>query len=418
MHDFEYRGRELYCENVRVRDVAEKIGTPFYLYSYKTLTDHFLKIKRAFQSVKPLICFAMKSNSNLAVLKALIRQGAGVDIVSAGELYRARKAGCPGSRIVYAGVGKTEDEIHAAIRAGILLFNVESVPELDAIQRVAKKLSKKVKVSLRVNPGIDPHTHAYISTGKTDSKFGLDFGTAHLVFVRRRQFPNLSICGLHAHIGSQIVKGEPFVKAFRKLLIFITSLEKEGYRIEYLNLGGGLGIIYSTERPQTADEFAKLILPLFRNRKYKLIFEPGRFISGNAGIFVSKVLFVKQTASKNFAIIDGGMNDLIRPALYAAYHEVWPLEKQAGGKALVYDVVGPVCESGDFLAVNRKIQELRTGDTLAFLGAGAYGFTMSSEYNSRPRVPEVMVRGSRFEVVRRRGALSDLIRGERVPSFL
>lgn len=418
MHDFAYKDNEFYCENVRIRTIAEKVGTPFYLYSYKTLTDHYLKLERAFESVKPLICFAMKSNSSLAVLKALIQKGAGVDIVSEGELYLARKAGCPPHRIVYAGVGKTDREIEAAIRAKILLFNVESEPELTTIQKIAKKLGKIINVSLRVNPGVDPHTHDYIATGKTDSKFGIDLETARRIFVQAARYPNLSIDGIHSHIGSQITEGEPFVKALRKLLIFIANLEETGCKIEYLNLGGGLGIIYSNEKPQTADEFAKKILPLFPKKKYKLIFEPGRFIVGNAGVFVTKVLYIKHAKTKNFAIIDGGMNDLIRPALYEAYHEVCPLEKKLKAKQVTYDVVGPVCESGDFLATNRKIQELKSDDLLAFMGAGAYGFTMSSQYNARPRVAEVMVKGSRFEVIRKRETFPDLARGSRVPSFL
>lgn len=418
MHDFAYKNNEFYCENVRIRDIAAKVGTPFYLYSYKTLTEHFLKLERAFESVKPLICFAMKANSNLAVLRSLIQKGSGVDIVSEGELYLARKAGCPPNRIVYAGVGKTDKEIEAAIRAKILLFNVESEPELATIQKIAKKLGKKVNVSLRVNPGVDPHTHDYIATGKTDSKFGIDLETARRIFVQAWRYPNLSIDGIHSHIGSQITKGEPFVKALRKLLIFIANLEEAGCKIEYLNLGGGLGIIYSNEKPQTAAEFAEKILPLFPKKKYKLIFEPGRFIVGNAGVFVTKVLYIKQAKTKNFAIIDGGMNDLIRPALYEAYHEVNPLARKSGAKKITYDVVGPVCESGDFLATNRKIQELKSNDLLAFMGAGAYGFTMSSQYNARPRVAEVMVKGSRFEVVRKREDFANLAQGSRLPSFL
>ena len=418
MHDFLYRDGEFYCEKVKVRDVAESVGTPFYLYSYKTFTDHYLKIEKAFRSVKPLVCFAMKANGNLAVLRSLIQKGAGLDIVSSGELYKARKAGCPLNRIVYAGVGKTDAEIEEAVRAKILLFNVESIPELENIERIACKLNKKVNVSLRINPGIDPHTHEYITTGKAESKFGVDLDLAHLIFMRKEYYPHLSICGIHVHIGSQITEGEPFVKAFRKILIFLTSLEKEGHRIQYLNLGGGLGIIYSDEEPQTADEFAKKILPLFKGRRYKLIFEPGRFIAGNSGVFVTKVIYGKQAGSKNYAIVDGGMNDLIRPALYGAYHEVCPLEKRQNSNQAKYDVVGPICESGDFLATEREIQELKSGDLLALLGAGAYGFTMSSQYNARPRAPEVMVKGNRFEIVRDRETYSDLVRGERIPSFL
>lgn len=418
MHDFHYIGNDLYCEEVSVKKISEKVGTPFYLYSYKTITDHFLKIQKAFKPVKPLICFAMKSNGNLAVLKSLVQKGAGVDIVSAGELFKAKKVGCPTKRIVYAGVGKTDKEIADAIRSKVLLFNVESLPELENIQRIAEKLRRKVQVSLRVNPGVDPHTHAYIATGKTESKFGIDLDTAHLIFMRSEHYPNLSICGIHVHIGSQITEGEPFVKAFRKVLIFVTSLEKEGHKIKYLNLGGGLGIIYSDEKPQTADDFAKKVLPLFKRRKYQLIFEPGRFIVGNGGIFVTKVLYVKKAGSKNYAIVDGGMNDLIRPALYDAHHEVHPLERKMISKKVTYDVVGPICESGDFLATNRQIQNLERGDAIALFSAGAYGFSMSSQYNARPRVPEVMVKGRQFEVVRARETFNDLIKNEKIPSFL
>lgn len=418
MHDFRYRNSELYCEDVRVRDIAESVGTPFYLYSYKTLTDHLIKIQRAFRSVNPLICFSMKSNGNLAVLRALVQKGAGIDIVSGGELFKALKVGCPSNRIVYAGVGKTDREIEEAIRARVLLLNVESLPELEAVERVAAKRKTKVNVSLRVNPGIDPHTHEYVATGKAESKFGLDLDTAHSVFLNAERYPHLSVCGIHVHIGSQITEGEPFVRAFRKLMIFVTSLEKEGHRIKFLNLGGGLGIIYSEEKPQTAAEFSKLILPLFRRCRYRLIFEPGRFIVGNAGILVSKVLYIKKTKSKYFAIMDAGMNDLIRPALYGAHHEVWPLEQHPSAKHFKYDVVGPICESGDFLATDRNVEELKPGNCLALASAGAYGFTMSSQYNARPRAAEVMVKAGRFEVVRRRERYDDLVRGEQIPVFL
>ena len=418
MHDFRYVNRELYCESVRVRDIAERVGTPFYLYSYKTFVEHLEKLERAFRSVKPLICFSMKANSNLAILRALVKKGAGLDIVSGGELFRAKKAGCPPSKIVYAGVGKTDSEIEEAVRAGILLFNVESLPELDRIQKAAKKLKRKVNVSLRINPDVDPGTHAHIATGKAESKFGLDLDTARLAFARSRRYPNLSICGVHVHIGSQIVRGEPFVKAFRRVLIFLTCVEQDGHKIKYVNLGGGLGIIYSDERPQTAEQFARQILPLFRGKHYKLIFEPGRFIAGNSGIFVTRILYIKRTKAKNFVIIDGGMNDLIRPALYGSYHDIWPLLKNGRARKLRYDVVGPICESGDFLAKNRQIQELKPDDLIAFASAGAYGFSMSSNYNARPRVAEVMVRGRRFEVVRRRESVEDLVRGERIPSWL
>lgn len=418
MHDFHYIGNELYCEKVRVKDIAEKIGTPVYIYSYKTFTEHLEKIQKAFKTVKPLICYSMKANSNLAILKALVSKGSGLDIVSGGELFRAQKVGCPPERMVYAGVGKTEQEIEDAIRYGILLFNVESVPELDAINRVAKRLKKVANISLRVNPAIDPKTHDHIATGKAESKFGMDLETAAGVFRKRSQFPALSLCGVHVHIGSQIVTGDPFVEAFRKVLKFIDALEKEKVKIKFLNLGGGLGVIYNKENPQTAEEFAKNILPLFKGRKYQIIFEPGRFISGNAGILVGKVLYIKQTKVKNFAILDTGMHDLIRPTLYGAYHEVNPLVKNERAPKWVYDVVGPICESGDFLAKDRHIQELKTDDYVAFMTAGAYGFVMSSNYNSHPRPAEVLVRGKDFAVVRKRENYTKLIEGETIPELV
>ncbi len=418
MHDFNYVGNELYCEKVRVKDIAQKVGTPVYIYSYKTFTEHLAKIQKAFKTVKPLICYSMKANSSLAILKALVAKGSGLDIVSGGELYRAKKVGCPPEKIVYAGVGKTEEEIEDAIRFGILLFNVESVPELDVINRVAKRLKKTANISLRVNPGVDPKTHDHIATGKAESKFGMDLETAGGIFARRAHYSNLSICGIHVHIGSQIVTGQPFIEAFWKVLAFIDELEKQKVKIKFLNLGGGLGVIYSSENPQTADEFAKNVLPLFRGRKYQMIFEPGRFISANGGILVGQVLYIKQTKVKNFAIVDAGMHDLIRPTLYGAYHEVCPLVKDEKAKKWVYDVVGPICESGDFLAKDRSIQELKAEDYLAFMTAGAYGYVMSSNYNSHPRPAEVLVKGKEFSVVKKRENYQKLVEGEVIPSFV
>ncbi|MBN1688786.1 MAG: diaminopimelate decarboxylase [Candidatus Omnitrophica bacterium] len=418
MHDFHYRGRELFCESVPIREITKKTGTPVFIYSTKTLVDHIKKIQRAFRSVQPIICYSMKANSNLAVLKTLVREGAGLDIVSGGELYRAKKTGCDPKKIVYAGVGKTNREIEEAIRYGILFFNVESVPELKAIERVAIRLRKKANVSLRVNPGVDPQTHDHIATGKAESKFGLEIGTAKKIFLNRNEFPALRFCGIHVHIGSQILSGKPFVEAFWKVLSLIDELEKEGLEIQFLNLGGGLGVIYSDENPQTADEFAKNILPLFKGRRFKLVFEPGRFIAANAGILAAQVLHVKETKLKNFAIIDAAMNDLIRPTLYDAYHEVWPLVKSETASKKNYDIVGPICESGDFLAKDRHLQELREGDHLALMTSGAYGFVMSSNYNSRPRAAEVLVKGKSFFVVRKREIYSSLVNGESTPKFL
>jgi diaminopimelate decarboxylase len=404
MHDFYYVGKELYCEKVKVRDIVDQVGTPVYIYSYRTFVEHIEKIATAFRSVKPLICYSMKANSNLAILKSLVKKGAGLDIVSGGELFRARRVGCDPKKIVYAGVGKTEQEIEDAIHAGILLFNVESAPELQTINDVAKRLKKVANVSLRVNPAVDPKTHDHIATGKAESKFGMDMETAEGIFMRRSHYSALSLCGIHVHIGSQIVTGEPFVEAFRKVINFIYGLEKKGAKIKYLNLGGGLGVIYSNENPQTAEEFAKKILPLFSGKKYQIIFEQGRFVSANGGILVGKV--------------DTGMGDLIRPTLYNAHHEVWPLKKNEKASKWIYDVVGPICESGDFLAKDRHIQEIHAGDYLAFMTAGAYGFVMSSNYNSRSRPCEVLVKGKQFAVVRKRERLQDLVAGETIPAFV
>lgn len=414
IHEFSYnKYGELCCEKVPVRKIVKKLGTPVFIYSLKSFTDHLARLQKAFRSLKPLLCYSVKANSNLAVLRALVKKGAGLDIVSGGELFRARKAKCQGKKIVYAGVGKTEQEIRDAIRARILLFNVESAPELEMIHRIAKKMRKKVNVSLRINPNVDPHTHDYITTGKAETKFGIDFEKAREVFNDSKRFTHALVSGIHVHIGSQIETGEPFVEAFRKILEFIDDLETDGTRIKFLNLGGGLGAIYSDETPQTADEFAKKILPLFKKRRFQLIFEPGRFISANSGILAMRTIYVKETDVKKFVIVDAGMNDFIRPAFYNAFHHIWPVTKCADAKRWVYDVVGPICESGDFFAKDRELQEMKPGDCLALMTAGAYGFTMSSNYNSRPRACEVMVKGSTFRVVRKRETYPDLIRGER-----
>jgi len=395
-----------------VAKILKKTGTPAYIYSYKTFTEHLAKLQKAFRSAKPLICYSVKANSNLAVLKALVAKGAGLDIVSGGELFRAKKVKCPGRKIVYAGVGKTAEEIKDAIKSRILLFNVESIPELEQINALAKKMRKKVNVSLRINPNVDPHTHEYITTGKAETKFGIDFENAREIFKDAKRFTHAQVCGLHVHIGSQIETGAPFVEAFAKILEFVDELEEGGSKIKFLNLGGGLGAIYSDENPQTAEEFAQKILPLLRKRKFQLIFEPGRFIAANSGVLAAKVLYVKETDVKKFTIVDAGMNDFIRPAFYGAFHHIWPVVRKENAKAWVYDVVGPICESGDFFAKNRELQEMRAGDQLALMSTGAYGFTMASNYNSRPRVCEVMVKGSSFKVVRKRETYQDLVRGE------
>jgi diaminopimelate decarboxylase len=417
MHEFKYKRNELYCEDVKVRDLAEKYGTPLYVYSYKTLIDHFIKLQKAFAAIEPLICYSVKANSNLAILKALVDKGAGLDIVSGGELYRALKVGCPARKIVYASVGKTDAEIREGIQQGILFFNVESFPELENINRIARQLNKTVNVAIRINPDIEPKTHRFITTGKLTNKFGIDFRNAEKILIRCCSFPNLNIRGLHIHIGSQITESAPFVAAIKKLVRFINRLKDKGVEIEYLNIGGGLGIIYDHEKPQTAAIFARKVTPLFKKTGLKIILEPGRFIVGNAGILVARVLYIKSTPKNKFLIVDAGMNDLIRPALYEAYHQILPLIDRKS-RAEKVDVVGPICESADFFAKARRIPVLREGDYLAVMSAGAYGFSMSSNYNSRRRAEEIMVVGDRSFVIRKRESYEDLLRNEEIPAFL
>lgn len=417
MHDFLFKNGQLHCEDVKVTSIADKVGTPCYIYSYHTLVDHFTKIQKAFKSVDPLICFAMKSNGNLAVIKTLIDLGAGIDIVSIGELRKALLAGADPKKIVFASVGKTEEEIKEAIKTGILFFNVESEPELKEINRIARKVNKKVKVALRINPDVAAATHEKITTGTLKKKFGIDLRTAHQMMKNRRSYPNIIFSGLHCHIGSQIITKEPFIYAIKRVLEFIEQLRDDGIELEYLDIGGGLGIIYKDEKPQTAQDFADAILPYLEQSGLKIVMEPGRFIVGNAGILVTKVLYLKDNGVKKFLIVDAGMNDLVRPAMYDAYHEIVPVKK-SNVKSQKLDVVGPICESGDFFAHDRNLQVVRNGELLAIMSAGAYGYVMSSNYNVRGRVPEVMVRGNKFEITKERETFKDLIRGERIPTFL
>ena len=415
MHDFNYRHNNLYCESVNIEGLAGKYGTPLYVYSRNTLISHYRKIKEAFSPINPMICFSMKANSNLAICKALVREGAGLDVVSGGELYRAFKTGVSSRKIVYAGVGKTEKEIEIAIRHHIFFFNVESIPELELINRAAGRLGIRQKAAIRINPDIKAGTHKYITTGHGENKFGIDFKTAKKIFLRKSRYKNLNISGIHIHIGSQIVDAGPFVRAIERIAGFIKDLENHGVAIRWLNIGGGLGIIYSRERPQTAKEYAKAVLPVLKKVKANIILEPGRFIAGNAGVLVTRIQYIKETPSKNFAIVDAGMNDLIRPSLYEAYHEILPVKSSSyscSKEIRVFDVVGPICESGDFLGKDRKFISLREGDLLSVMGAGAYGFSMSSNYNSRPRPAEVMVEGSKTKLIRRRETYEDLIRTE------
>jgi diaminopimelate decarboxylase len=425
MHDFHYRHNEFYCEDVRISEIARKVGTPVFIYSRRTLLDHYRKIKDAFRSINPLICFSIKANSNLALLKALAGKGAGMDVVSGGELFRALKVGVSPNKIVYAGVGKGEAEITAAVKAGIFLFNVESLAELAMIEQVAGRLKKKVNVSLRVNPDVDPHTHKFITTGKMTNKFGLDMQTAEEIFLRAQpakyslfedtgSFSHINLVGIHIHIGSQITQSRPFVSAIKKALVLINRLKQQGVVLKYFNIGGGLGIIYRDEKAQSAQDFARAVLPLLKKTGLKVILEPGRFIAGNSGILVTRIVYIKETPGKNFAIVDAGMNDLIRPSLYEAYHEILPVVRAADHKLQTtkYDIVGPICESADFMGKDRSMQALYAQDLLAVMSAGAYGFVMSSNYNSRPRVAEVLVNKSKYALVRKRETYQDLIRHE------
>lgn len=417
MHEFKYKKNNLYCENLKLRDLALRFGTPLYVYSYYTLIGHFLRLKDAFKEIDPLICYSVKANSNLAILRALVDKGAGLDIVSGGELFRALKVGCPPEKIVYASVGKTDKEIEEAIKNGILFFNVESVPELENINRISKKLRKITQVAIRINPDVAPKTHKFITTGKLTNKFGIDFKSVWQIMLVRKALSNVKVSGLHIHIGSQITESAPFVEAITKVADFISQLKKKGVNLEYLNIGGGLGIIYDRETPQTARKYAGRILPILKKTGLRIILEPGRFIAGNAGILVTKVLYIKSTPKKKFIIVDAGMNDLIRPALYDAFHQVLPLEA-VESHAEKADVVGPICESGDFFAKERKLPKVQEGSYLAIMGAGAYGFSMSSNYNSRPRAQEVLVVKGRVFVIRKRESYGDVVRNETIPSFL
>ncbi|MBU1727265.1 MAG: diaminopimelate decarboxylase [Candidatus Omnitrophica bacterium] len=413
------------CEKLKLENLVKRFGTPLYVYSYHTLTDHFLKLQNAFRSIEPLICYSVKANSNLAILKLLVEKGAGLDIVSGGELFRALKVGCPPRKIVYASVGKTDKEIAEAIKSGILFFNVESLPELENINRIAKTLGKLTQAAIRINPDVEAKTHKYITTGKLTNKFGIDFKSALQILLMRKAFSNVKICGLHIHIGSQITEGEPYVAAISKVSDFIGKLKKKGIYLEFLNIGGGLGIVYNNETPQTAEKFACKVLPLLKRTGLRIILEPGRFIIGNSGILATKVLYVKSTPKKKFVIVDAGMNDLIRPSLYEAYHQILPLRVTSHpltslgvGKIRSpqekVDVVGPICESGDFFAKERKMSPIKEGEYLAVMSAGAYGFSMSSNYNSRRRAAELLVADDKVFLIRKRESPEDLVRNEAI----
>jgi diaminopimelate decarboxylase len=414
MHDFKIKNNRLFCEQVSLEDIARQVGSPVFVYSKKTILDHFNKLKQAFKELDPLICYSMKANSNLSICKILKDAGAGIDIVSGGELYRAQTIKVPAGKIVYASVGKTPEEIKLAIEAGILFFNVESVAELKQINTIAKRLGKKQKVAIRVNPDIEANTHKYITTAKKQNKFGIDVKTTKDIFIKLSKTLNhLDICCIHLHIGSQIEHVSPFIQALKKGVKLIEQLNSKGAKITHINIGGGLGIIYNKEKPQTASEYAKAIIPILSNKNLKLILEPGRFIVGNAGVLLTKIIYVKDTSVKRFYIVDAAMNDLIRPSFYQAFHGVVPVINKKKDKLKKADIVGPVCESGDFLAKQRLLPaSLGQDDILAVMSAGAYGFSMSSNYNSRRRAAEVLVDGKKYQIVRKRETYSELIKDE------
>lgn len=417
MHHFQYKGNELYAEDVAIRDIVAVVGSPAYVYSQATLERHFRAFDDAFAGTPHTICYSVKANSNLAVLKNFIKLGGGVDIVSGGELYRALQAGVDPRKVVYSGVGKRDDEIEYALATGILMFNVESEQELTRISEIASRMGKKAGIAIRVNPDVDPQTHPYITTGLKNAKFGITIDRAIAEYKRAKDLPGIEILGIDCHIGSQLTKVAPFVDSIKKLKNVIATLREMGINPQYLDLGGGLGITYNTEEPPLPADYGKEIVAETKELGMHLVFEPGRNLVGNAGILVAKCLYTKQRDEKNFIMIDAGMNDLARPALYGSFHGVQPVVKDQDG-LIVADIVGPICESGDFLVKDREVPMFKQGDLMAFMSAGAYGFAMSSTYNSRPRVAEVMVKGDKFEVVREREKVEDLMKGERIPSFL
>jgi len=411
MHDFKYSDGELFCENVPLALIAEEVGTPVYVYSRHTLTAHYHLLEDAFSSLPSLICYSVKANSNRAVLALLAKEGAGADIVSGGELFRAMQAGMPAEKIVYAGIGKTEAEMSLALEAGILMFNVESLTELETLNRVAGEMGRVADIALRVNPDVDPDTHPYIATGLKEAKFGINIEQAVAIYDRADSLANIRVVGVHQHIGSQITSVEPFQDSLSKVRELVSVLQGMGFNIQYINIGGGFGIPYQQEEVPRPNDYAEALGPMLEDSGCQVILEIGRMIVGNAGVLMSRVLYRKQTGDKGFLVVDAAMNDLIRPSLYGSFHELLPV-RHSGGTEEIMDVVGPVCESGDFLAKERAMPRLEPGDLLAVMSAGAYGFAMSSNYNSRPRVAEVMVDNGDYRVVRDRESYEDLVRGE------
>ncbi|MCB2226542.1 MAG: diaminopimelate decarboxylase [Desulfarculaceae bacterium] len=418
MHHFSYKQGQLHAEDVPLSQIVEQVGTPAYVYSQATLERHYRAFSEAFSGLDALICFAVKANSNRAVIATLAAQGAGADIVSGGELSRSLAAGVPAGRIVYSGVGKTIAEMEQALSAGILMFNLESAQELEVLNQVAGRLGVKAPVSLRVNPDVDAQTHPKITTGLAKNKFGLDMELAFAQYQAASALPNVELKGISCHIGSQLTKVEPFADALERVAVLVGRLKGAGIELDTLDLGGGLGITYNDEQPPSPAQYAEALKQRIGALGLKLVLEPGRAIVGNAGVLVAKVLFTKDTPAKHFIICDAAMNDLVRPAMYDSFHAIVPVAEDSMRPKVVSDVVGPICETGDFLARDRELPDFQRGELLATLSAGAYGFSMASTYNSRPRAVEVMVNGDRWSVVRTRETVEELMRGESLPEWM
>lgn len=421
MHYFFYRDGALFAEEVDLARIAEEVGTPFYCYSTATIERHFRVFSDAFVGARALVCYAMKANSNQAVLSTLARLGAGMDVVSEGELRRARAAGVPGAKMIFSGVGKTRAEMALGLDEDIRCFNVESEPELEALAEIAASRGRRARIAIRVNPDVDARTHAKISTGKSENKFGIPISRAREVYARARALPGIEVGGVDMHIGSQITELEPFDDAFALLADFVRQLRADGHAIDHVDLGGGLGIPYrfDNEPPPHPERYAEIVERRTRDLDCEVFFEPGRLIVGNAGVLVTTVIYVKRGEKSNFVIVDAAMNDLIRPTLYDAHHEIRPLrDPSPEGARFRADVVGPVCESGDYLALDRELPELRAGDRIAILSAGAYGAVQAGTYNSRLLIPEVMVKGGAFAVIRPRPTYDELIGLDKIPPWL
>jgi diaminopimelate decarboxylase len=433
MHHFHYSGSDLFCESVDLAAVAKLYGTPTYVYSAATMADNYRRLQEGLKGLDAQLCYAMKANSNIAILRHFANLGAGFDLVSGGEIRRVIAAGSNVRTSVFAGVGKTEAEIKLALENGIFSFHVESEPELARINHVAGTLGVKAPIAIRVNPDVDAHTHAKITTGKSDNKFGIPLKHATAAYEAAAKYPNLAIKGVQMHIGSQLTSVGPFVEAVEKVGPFATEL-KTRYGISYFSIGGGMGIIYKDalssgqqawwesqpleQRPLTPETYGAALVPLLKPLGLKILLEHGRFMVGNSGVLLSRVEHLKRGAGKNFLIVDAAMNDLVRPAMYESYHEIVPLRRDSSRRALTVDVVGPICESGDCFAKDRQIQEVGEGELIAFMSAGAYGYTMSSRYNTRGMAAEVLVKGSAFELINARESFEQMIAGEKIPAFL